>query len=685
MTEERTIDPASGRRAVLAMADLVWETLFWNDRRIRFAAGSEPRVSIVVVSFNAARLLAMTLVRLAEHLPGEDAACEVIVVDNASDADTQRLLDRLDGATVLRNPANVGFGEACNQGAAAARGALVLFVNPDVDLMPGAIDAMVDAFSALDRVGIVGGRLVFPGGYLQEAGAHFRDDAQLSHPWLRGHDRASAPEALHLREVAYVSGALLMIEAALFRALGGFDPLFSPAYFEDSDLCVRAVQHGRRVVYQPRATAFHYENATAPKRETVERLLDANRAKFRARHGDRLFATGTQPTGFMERDVERFRFRLLYVDDQVPHVDLGAGLPRANSIVNAMARLGYLVTVVPCHRSDAEVGERYRDLDPRIEVLDAGGADVLRRVIDERGGYYDALWVSRPHNIALVVQTFLEQGVEPAAWVKGRVIFDTEAVFAARDAVGRLLAGGVVDHADFARAVTAELAFVRLADTVVCVSPGEERILRGVAGLDDVRILGHTVPVRAGPSDFAERRGVVFVGPLVAEGTPNVDSIDHFLRRVWPRVVERLGAAARLVLVGEITPELRERFAGDTVEILGRRAELAEVFDRVRVAIAPTRFAAGIPEKVHNTVSHGLPTVVSPILAAQLGWGEGDGFLAAAWQDGDAFAEAVVRLHEDEALWRDVRARGLARVGDELAEADFAQRIRDICEERITA
>jgi GT2 family glycosyltransferase len=684
MSDETTIDPVSGRRASMAMADLVWETLLWNDGRIRFVPPGTPLVSIVIVSFNAARLLAMTLSRLAEHLGHERSAAEVIVVDNASDAETQRLLDRIDGGQVIRNAGNQGFGPACNQGAAAARGRYVFFMNPDIDLMPGAIDAMVAAFSGFDRVGIVGARLVFPGGYLQEAGASFRDDAALTHPHLRSSRRASAPEVLHLREVAYVSGAALMVEAALFAELGGFDPLFAPAYFEDTDLCVRAVQHGFRVVYQPRAVAFHYENATAPKRDDVERLLDANRRKFLDRHRGWLFGAGNHPAGFMQRDADRFRFRLLYIDDYPPHVDRGAGLPRANSIVNAMARLGYLVTVLPCHGTDAEVADRYRDIDPRIEVLDPGTIE-LRRIIDERKDYYDALWVSRPHNIGLVVQTFLEQGVEPSAWVKGRVIFDTEAVFACRDAVRRLVDGASVDGADLVRAVADELALTRLADTVVCVSPSEELVLRTYGALDDVRVLGHTVPVRPGPSGFAERRGVVFVGPLVADDTPNVDSIAQFLAEVWPRVTGRLGADARLVLVGEIIPSIRARFEGDTVEILGRLDRLDEVFDRVRLAIAPTRFAAGIPEKVHNTLSHGLPTVVSPILGAELGWPEGDGFVSAPWQDPAAFADAVVRLHEDETHWRAVRQRGLARVAAELGAADFSARIRDICEDRITS
>ncbi len=103
----------------------------------------------------------------------------------------------------------------------------------------------------------------------------------MTHPYLRGHDNASAPEALYAREVAYVSGALLMIERDLFHSLNGFDELFAPAYFEDTDLCVRAIQSGRRVVYQHRVPS-QYILRMLP-RQSVRRLnglLDTNGKRF---------------------------------------------------------------------------------------------------------------------------------------------------------------------------------------------------------------------------------------------------------------------------------------------------------------------------------------------------------------------------------------------------------------------
>ena len=136
------VDADVGRRVVIAEARLIWDALFINDVRISFRPEDAPIVSIVIVSLNARHILALTLWRLATQQGLAGVPFEVIVVDNASMPETGALFDRIDGATLIRNAANAGFGPACNDGAARARGCFILFLNPDVDLMPGAVRAM---------------------------------------------------------------------------------------------------------------------------------------------------------------------------------------------------------------------------------------------------------------------------------------------------------------------------------------------------------------------------------------------------------------------------------------------------------------------------------------------------------------------------------------------------------------
>ena len=674
-----TVDPGIARRAALAEAATLLDALLRNRVRIVFRQHEAPEVSIVIVARDARALLALTLYRLACSQALAGIAFEVILVDNASAPETRALYGRLDGLVLVENEENIGFGPACDAGAARARGRFVLFLNPDVELMPGALAAMAETFSRYEDAGIVGARLVFPGGYLQESGAGFRDDAQVTHPHGRGHADPFAPEHAHARDVGYVSGAVLMIERALFADLGGFDDLFAPAYFEDTDLCLRCHQAGRRVIVQPRAIAIHYENATSTRREDVEALLDRNRARFLDRHRRWLFEQGPQPTGFLRRDHDPWRLRVLYVDDRVPHLDLGAGLPRANAILNAMAALGYAVTFYPNYGSDADESRRYRDIDERVEILHAEGEAGFARLVTERRDTYDVLWVSRPHNINFVAQVLDAAGLHPRGFVKSRIVFDSEALFALRDFTTDASRAGTAIAAGLARAAQREARRFGIADSVVCVSEGEARVLSAHAACT-VAVLGHALKLpETPPPGFPGRDGFLFIGSLAREDQPNVDSLDWLFSAVWPALRERL-PQAHLTLIGEAAPTVRERFTREGVRVLGRVVDIDPLFEAARVCIAPTRFAAGIPHKVHESAARGLPSVVTPILADQLGWADGTGILVRDWREPEAFAQALVRLHEEAALWAEVQRAGLERIRAECDPAAYAEKIRALCE-----
>lgn len=683
MRESETVDPHYGRLATSVEARLVANALARNHIRIGFAPVDDPVVSIVMVSRNACEILGLTLYRLASQQPFAGAVFELILVDNDSDAPTRALLERLDGVRVILNATNIGFGPACNRGAAVARGRYLLFLNPDVELMPGAVGALVEPF-ADPTVGIVGAHLVFPGGYVQECGAFFRDDAQVTHAYGRGNHNPFLAEGTFRRDVGYVSGAVLAIERDFFDALSGFDDYFAPAYFEDTDLCVRCHQAGRRVVYQPRASAIHFENATTPLRSEVEALIDRNRLRFLDRHHSWLFPKAGAPPRFGDRTDDVSALRVLYIDDAVPHVDLGAGMPRANFIVATMARLGYHVTIYPVYRGDAEIAQRYRDLPETIEILDAEEVAGLARLIAERQHHYDVLWVSRPHNIDLVCQILQDNDIGLCDLARSRVIFDSEALFALRDFLESTLRDGYGFGVGLAAQVRRETRNFAQADHVVCVSDAEVRLLEA-CGVVNAATLCHAFdPSIGGDVGFDERYGFLFVGSLEHEASPNMDSMTWFLKTVWPEVRQRL-PKARFTVIGQVAPENRRHLVGPGVTVMGRVPDLAPLLARARVCVAPTRFASGMPHKVHAAIAQGLPCVVTPILAEQVGWPEGAGYLIRDWRDPMNFATDLVRLHEDAQTWTHLQRTGLDYVARDCAPAAFVENLRRLCEAPVFA
>lgn len=223
-------------------------------------SNSQPTISIIIPVFNKALYTYNCLLSLQAcdaHLTPE-----IIIVDNASTDETRELLSKLQGSVkIITNPENQGFVQACRQGAAAATGELLLFLNNDTQVTPGWLTSLVEQITADPDIGIVGSKLIYPDGHLQEAGGIIFNDAS-GYNYGR-HQDPSDPRYLFPRPVDYCSGASLMIKRNLWQQLGGFDLRFAPAYYEDTDLCFSARQAGYQVIYCPDSQVVHYEGITA--------------------------------------------------------------------------------------------------------------------------------------------------------------------------------------------------------------------------------------------------------------------------------------------------------------------------------------------------------------------------------------------------------------------------------------
>jgi hypothetical protein len=154
------------------------------------------------------------------------------------------------------------FGEPSNLGAERASGDYVLFLNNDVRVTAGWLDALLVVLNTEYRAGAVGAKIVDPDGELMEAGCVVRPDG-----WgvQIGKHKMSVPAAFidATRIADYCSGACLLMRRDVFLDLGGFDPIFDPAYFEDVDLAIRLRATGLFTYYCGAATVHHHESSTS--------------------------------------------------------------------------------------------------------------------------------------------------------------------------------------------------------------------------------------------------------------------------------------------------------------------------------------------------------------------------------------------------------------------------------------
>ena len=242
------------------------------------------RTSVVVVNWNAGGALEACLASLS----GERAvADEIILVDNASqDGSVAAARVRAPWAQIIENPANLGFAGGANRGAAAATGDILLFLNPDAQVRPGAIGKLVDAFRAFPRAGIAGGGLVDARGRWQPSAARFGPASHLLLDTTLG--RLPARWRRRPYVVDWVYGTFMAVRREVFRELGGFDPSYF-CYGEDLDFCHRAARRGVQVIVVPEAQAVHGTSPSATQHFGEGRMAAVveGELRFYARHGPR--------------------------------------------------------------------------------------------------------------------------------------------------------------------------------------------------------------------------------------------------------------------------------------------------------------------------------------------------------------------------------------------------------------
>jgi glycosyltransferase involved in cell wall biosynthesis len=214
------------------------------------------------------------------------------------------------------------------------------------------------------------------------------------------------------------------------------------------------------------------------------------------------------------------------------------------------------------------------------------------------------------------------------------------------------------------------------ARVVLAVSTAEAAHFRG-AGCSDVRVLGNSLVAAPAAAGFAARSGFLFVGRLEEADSPNADSIHWFVLEIMPRLDQLIGADYGFDVVGRCAAALRDALQSERVRFHGRVMDTAPFYACARAFVAPNRYAAGIPHKVHEAAASGLPVVATRLLAGQLGWTDAAELLEA--DTADEFAGACSRLYLEPALslWAGLREGALAQVARDCDPLVFSAVLAD--------
>lgn len=612
-----------------------------NPSDIKIRSSSQPVVSVIIPAYGHVDFTLRCLASIAAAPP--KVSIEVFVVEDASGDKDIDLYKKVSGIHLIDRKENLGFLRSCNDAVKHTAGEFVFLLNNDTEVMPGAIDALVQLFHARPDAGLVGARLLYPDGRQQEAGSIIWKDGQ---GWNYGRlDDPRRPQYNYVREVDYISGAAIMLPRKLWDKLGGFDEHYLPAYCEDSDLAFRVRQAGLKVLYQPKSWIIHHEGIShgTDIMSGVKACQVRNGLKFYARWKDVLLKENYEHSAQIMRARDRAFNRkiILIIDHYVPEPDRDAGSRTIMTFIETFLAMGRIVKLWPANGHESPV---YTEALQRmgVEVLYGPWETNFEAWVKKNGHEIDEVLLSRP----MIAPMFL-----PALrkYTKAPVVFYGHDLHFMRM---EKEAETIKDSTKFNAAQEMKELERRVWLSVDHVLYPSHEELMAIAKIEPTVNASFISPyafssVTPRTTPPPDAQNIMFVAGF--RHSPNIDAATWFCSEVLPKVLA-VYPNTRLTLAGSNPSKPVMALACDRIEVTGyiTDAELERRYAATRVIVAPMRFGAGVKMKVVEALRHGVPLVTTTIGVQGL---DNLKSIIDVHDDAESYAAAIIKLMEDDALW----------------------------------
>ena len=213
--------------------------------------------------------------------------------------------------------------------------------------------------------------------------------------------------------------------------------------------------------------------------------------------------------------------------------------------------------------------------------------------------------------------------------------------------------GLLLEHTEKIREV--EFKLFEKADTVLTISDYEKEVFKMTFPEEKIQVIPTYIYDRDFPlsnNSFESRHGILFIGGFVHK--PNYHGIKWFLENAWSRV-KQCNPDMTFYIIGSNMPEDLQRMVGDDVIVKGyvKNNELDDLYNRIRLVIAPLKYGAGVKGKVIEGIVHGVPVVTTTIGAEGI---KGAKSILSIKDDAEEFADSVINVHEDKDKWETYRS-----------------------------
>lgn len=609
--------------------------------KLTFPIFDNASVSIIIPVYNQFQYTYNCLKSILKN--SEGVSYEIIIADDCSEDYTKEIEKNVLNITIIHNKENLRFLKNCNNAAKLAKGKYILFLNNDTQVQQDWLLPLVDLIERDENIGMVGSKLVYNDGRLQEAGGIIWKDAlACNYGRLSCSDN---PEFNYVKEVDYISGASIMIKKELWQSIGGFDERYTPAYYEDSDLAFEVRSHGYKVMYQPKSVVVHFEGISngidtekgqkSYQLKNQKEFLKKWKVVLENEHS--VFVNGKDI--FEARDRSKDKKTILVIDHYVPQYDKDAGSRTVFLYLKLLSSLGYNVKFL---------GDNFHRNLPYTEKLEQLGIEVLygsyyaqnwEKWIKSNCNSIDIVFMNRPH-ISEKYIDFLKKET------KAKIVYYGHDLHFLREEREYEIKKDKSILASAAEWKKKELNIMKKADVVYYPSKIEiKRVLQENSKINAKVLLPYFYEdVIYYSYDIKQRKDIMFVGGF--NHRPNVDGVLWFYNDVFPIVLKER-PDIKVYILGSNPPKEIMNIENKNFVVRGfvSDEELSGFYRNCRLDVVPLRYGAGIKGKVIEAMSYSMPVITTSIGVEGI---KGAEDILVVKDTAEDFAKAIISLYDDE-------------------------------------
>lgn len=617
---------------------------------LKFPIYDTPKVSIIIPAYNQFKYTYNCLYAILKHTVNVEY--EIIVADDCSDDKTKEIDSIVSGITIIHNKKNIRFLLNCNNAATYAKGKYILFLNNDTQVQHNWLLPLVYLIEGNNNIGMVGSKLVYPDGYLQEAGGIVWNDGSAYNYGNR--ENPDSYGYCYVKESDYISSAAIMIKASLWRKVGGFDPIYSPGYYEDTDLAFKVRKQGYKVCLQPESVVVHFEGVSNGVDTSVglKKYQIINQKKFYEKWRNILdkehFVNGADV--YLAKDRGQFKKQILVIDHYVPNYDRDAGGRCTFMYLKIFLKMGMKVTFI---------GDKFVRTEPYTTQLMQMGVEVIfgdfyrincKEWLKKNLKYFEYIYLQRPNVAIKYIDIVKEYG-------HGKVFYFAHDLYHVRSYRDYLVTGNESSLQQSKEWKAMEMELFEKADVGHVVGTYERKLMNDLFPNKPIRNIPLYIydefPVEI-QKDFSKRENIMFVGGF--NHKPNLDAVLWFAEKIYPKILEKYPDMVWHVIGGNVPQEV-QNIASDNIVLEGfiSDEQLEILYRRCRLAVVPLRFGAGVKGKIVEAAYYQIPMVTTSIGGEGLDQTDG-AFLIE--DDADKMADLIINLYSNYAKLKEMSNAG---------------------------